>query len=568
MNNRKKITVFSLGYDKCADILFDDIIKLHQSNAALAKKIMYFLSLLSACKNVLMNLLDHLSTDSDAVELYVGSDRQNVASDESNAKKNNNGSCFKNYAYLCQQKNWIFRKFLLSDAQVNDTSSKAELIAAQFNDIKNNYAGKNVDIDFYFIDADSKNIYHNELADIYSTKPLPANIKHFSLIKFDWYDLYTHKNEICCGTLLFHTRISQSLDNTVQPIRSEKNCWNQFISLPPIKLPEPGLQASVRNNSLAISSPLKPKKVVVISLDYDACASILFDDIIKPYQSEKKYASMIDKLITSKNVLMNLLDRITSDANSVELYVGSNRQDISADEYIASLHNNGLCFQNYADLCQQKNWTFRKFLLADAQIDLPAGTTMHNRNVLSFVSPSKTEMIEAQLKDIENNYCDAEVDIDFYFIDDDSKNIYHNELADTYSFKPFFAKIRNFSLIKFAWNDDVHKDKAPYGTLNSHTRISQSPNTTLQIIQNEENIWETFIPQACDESLNETTPSSTMTILSVINNSHTHDNSSLVAEPCNTNTQINSPETELSNEAQPSATDHAEDFPKIGCPSW
>jgi hypothetical protein len=593
INNRKKVTIFSLDYDGCGEILFPDIVNSHKTDKKMPDSFDFFLPLLTASKNILMNLLNHVSAGSDVVELYVGSARQDILADEGAAKQNsNNGLCFKNFEALCKDKEWTFRKLLLGDAEHNrpagstmcnrnlrsthNTGSKAKLIEAQLSDIEKNYTGMDVDINFCFIDDDyvtdeHKNIYLNELAKIYAVKPLPASIRNFSLIQFDWYGNYVVTNGAYCGTLIFHTHISQAPNNPIQVIASEENCWKKFISYPLRLQPELCVKTPVSKNNLAISTPLKPKKVAVISLNYDNCGAILFDEMLKTCESDERIIKMIDlfrrSFTTSRNILMKLLDNISADADVVELYVGSDRQDISKDEYLHRLLKRGLCFQNYASLCQQKNWTFRKFLLGDAQLGLEVGTTMQNINVISHITGKMTPIIQAQLKDIENNYCDDEVDIDFYYIEADTKNINHNELAELYSKNLPCAKIRNFSLIKldcFSYLNAI----APSGILNFHTCISQSADAGLQIIKSEENIWDTFIPQACDESLNETTPSSTMTILSVINNSHTHDNSSLVAETCNTNTQINSPETELSNEAQPSATDHAEDFPKIGCPSW
>jgi hypothetical protein len=560
-NNRKQVTIISLDYDKCGSVLFGDASKSRQSeaesNPELASRLTRTLSIFAACKNILMNLLDHITVDSDAVELYVGSARQDIEWDEYNANKNNNGFCFQNYAALCEEKNkekdWTFRQFLLGDAQQNleagtvmnnrqlrsemSIKSKAELIAAQLENIQKDYAGKEVDIDFYFIDDDSENIYHNELANIYFSKSPPASIKNFSLIKFDWTCFGSQKNKRHLGKLIFHTHIAYFPGPSVERVSDKENRWKEFISFPPMMLTESPAQTSVRKNNLSL---LNPKKIVVISFDYDGCSSILFDEISKssPCQKHADDINLTSKLATSKNVLMNLLNRITSDADSVEIYVGSNRQDIATDEEFARKDQSGLCFQNYAALCQKKNWTFREFLVGDAQIGLPAGTTMHNRNVLSYITGSKVDVITNQLKDIEKNYCDAHVDIDFHFIDDDPKNTIHQELEGIYSRQIPFAKIRNFSLIKFKWASYCLRGESS-GILTFHTHISQAPDKTLKTIQSLENDWDAYttIP----------TSSSTTTILSAINHSNTHNNSSLASE------------TQMHHEAQTTLTE-AETF--------
>jgi hypothetical protein len=191
------------------------------------------------------------------------------------------------------------------------------------------------------------------------------------------------------------------------------------------------------------------KKVVVISHDYDGCGDVLFNEVKETFREcDRIPANKCEKKLESYH------QEITKDADIVELYVGSLRQDIEDDERNIEEHKNGSCFKNYASLCVKNNWVFREFLLGDVKNNLPAGSTMKDRNIMSFAFFKKSYLIEQQLVDVKNNHPDA--DIYFYFLDDDSDEKHFKDIKEFIELHPLANNIKKFSLVRFNWVDEVN----------------------------------------------------------------------------------------------------------------
>ncbi len=197
------------------------------------------------------------------------------------------------------------------------------------------------------------------------------------------------------------------------------------------------------------------RKICVISLDYDGCGDILFNNIFLEFKSETEKAAI--KNIRQK--LLAYLTEITKDADQVVLFVGSNRQDFSHNMLCANDFKNGSCFKNYEDLCKKNKWIFNKLLLADIQNGKPAGTSMTNARIHCYVGHSKIDIIKGQFENLKNNYPDDNVS--FYFFDDDSKDFILPNLA-TYFKNPdnhIPDNVKNFKLIKYDWYIEMYQNQ-------------------------------------------------------------------------------------------------------------
>jgi len=193
-------------------------------------------------------------------------------------------------------------------------------------------------------------------------------------------------------------------------------------------------------------------KITILSLDYDGCSDILFDDVVTT-QSIKSEST----LRHLRSLFEELLNRITADSSIVELYVGSDRQDNQLDNLGNSVNRNGLCFKNFEKLCNEKNWRFKKLLMADIANLLPCGHSMENSGVKitndfvkinNWSSKSKSVILNHQLQDVIKNHPGDE--INFYFMDDHDYNIR--------SVVEYFGKSRNlipdnidFYLVEHNW---------------------------------------------------------------------------------------------------------------------
>ncbi len=122
-----------------------------------------------------------------------------------------------------------------------------------------------------------------------------------------------------------------------------------------------------------------------------------------------------------------------ANAETVDLYVGSNRQSHSLDLHNAENNKNGSCFRVYEDYATSHNMTFQKLLLSDAEDEYGQLRPVDERQVTSMDSQPydaptcefdklKTRTLLIQLQDLAKRYPNPEDEIELTFIDDDEKN--------------------------------------------------------------------------------------------------------------------------------------------------
>ncbi len=180
-----KIVVFSIDYDGCGDILFNEIKAKYPQH----KETLQWLA------NSFLQCLKDIAASADHVILYVGSLRQSIEIDHRNCENNKNGLCFLNYEQLCRENKWEFNKLLLADVEnklltgkaMQDeqytcipSTNKIDIVQNQFADISSNHATD--EINFYFIDDDPNNEILNSLKNHFQIKnqTIPPNITpHF-----------------------------------------------------------------------------------------------------------------------------------------------------------------------------------------------------------------------------------------------------------------------------------------------------------------------------------------------------------------------------------------------------
>lgn len=236
-----KITVFSLDYDNCGDVLFDDGLIRPDYNAH-RNEIMQ-------TRKTLENLFRQLTKQSQHVELYVGSNRQTQSLNQRNKNQNKNGDCFINYSEYCQKMKWAFRPLLFADttnqqpagsAMVDHKltcdidSRKYPFLKNQIEDIAKNHSSD--EVDFYFLDDDQDDEILPWLKTQFMQYPFANNIR-IHLIKFDWVTVIEDKIKHTDITTI--TRKETTTDTTHQcststiPLAtestSEKACsfWNR-----------------------------------------------------------------------------------------------------------------------------------------------------------------------------------------------------------------------------------------------------------------------------------------------------------------------------------------------------
>ncbi len=134
-------------------------------------------------------------------------------------------------------------------------------------------------------------------------------------------------------------------------------------------------QRHKQDSSVLSISDETPKKrnVTVLSLDYDGCGDLLFEEASEKGAfknncdpSHEQYLQGLKSAINrTRSSFEDLLSIETTDADVVELFVGSARQNRELDRYNNSCNKNGLCFEMYADLAEKKHWHFNKMLLSD-----------------------------------------------------------------------------------------------------------------------------------------------------------------------------------------------------------
>lgn len=214
---------------------------------------------------------------------------------------------------------------------------------------------------------------------------------------------------------------------------------------------------------------------LVLSLDYDGNACILFKDALEDCNKYKGHFRMRPcfepTLLEIRAVLDHFLDDTVSGADSVDLYVGSNRQSHKLDAFNMKANQNGSCFTNYEKLAQKKGWIFRRLLLGDnielnsqRQEDvtnvrkppLPAGSTMADPSIEAPYDTTKIAIIKYQLEDLARHYPDEEVE--FYFMDDDHKDIIIPTLKEHFEKHPQdIPRGITLHLIKFDWFPTLEK---------------------------------------------------------------------------------------------------------------
>ncbi len=208
-----------------------------------------------------------------------------------------------------------------------------------------------------------------------------------------------------------------------------------------------------RNSEAPSSSVItsdEKRNITVLSLDYDGCAELLFEEALEKgsYKNEcdpshKQYVQGLKSAIyRARAAFEYLLSIETTGADIVELCVGSTRQTRELDRLNAFYNKTGLCFEMFADLAEKKHWYFNKMLIADF-IDesgelrakpLTPGTAMgrlrkNTQGMYKYEEdafadtlqvygrdPYKTALLSKQIKAIVDKYPNDKVR--FVFVDD------------------------------------------------------------------------------------------------------------------------------------------------------
>ncbi|MDP3705256.1 MAG: hypothetical protein Q8R24_05045 [Legionellaceae bacterium] len=188
------------------------------------------------------------------------------------------------------------------------------------------------------------------------------------------------------------------------------------------------------------------RNITVLSLDYDGCGALLFEDVFNGIYKELYHSINERHLKTLETILQGAIAAFeemllieTAGADVVELCVGSARQSRKQDR---GSSKNGLCFEMYADLAEKNLWHFNRMLLADF-IDetgrlrakpLEPGTAMgplekNKQGMYKYIPDAladtlseplgdkyKRNLLQHQIKTITNKYPNDK--IKFVFIDD------------------------------------------------------------------------------------------------------------------------------------------------------
>jgi hypothetical protein len=196
------------------------------------------------------------------------------------------------------------------------------------------------------------------------------------------------------------------------------------------------------------------QRTVVLSLDYDGCADVLFECVYLCL-SRRNMTAGLKKLKEVRAHLLSILEGITAGASRVILMVGSNRQSIRVDQYNRMIQEKqigkfeseiGLVRTDFSKLASSMGWELNKALLADKVNGVPAGTAWDNGHV-DFVfekgmdMPIKKAILEFQFEEL-SQLKDLEGPVDFYFFDDRSKYLDYvreqlvmdKKIADSVSF--------------------------------------------------------------------------------------------------------------------------------------
>ena len=239
---------------------------------------------------------------------------------------------------------------------------------------------------------------------------------------------------------------------SMQNRSSKKNMpkHNQYSEPPVSLLNSHGSVTPVETmTQVELSTPVitsEQRNITVLSLDYDGCGALLFEDVFNGIYKElyhsinKRYLKNLQTILEgARSAFEEMLLIETAGADVVELCVGSARQSRKQDR---GHFKNGLCFEMYADLAEKNHWHFNKMLLADF-IDetgrirtkpLKPGAAMgplekNEQGMYKYipdtladalgaplVDKNKSQLLQYQIKTITNKYPHDK--IKFVFIDD------------------------------------------------------------------------------------------------------------------------------------------------------
>ncbi len=210
------ITVFSLDYDGCGEVLFPEMLHTNEFTIQDVTESRKHL------KNFFQEKIKASGEEKPQVELYVGSNRQSQHFNRINKLNNKNGDCFSNYAKYAEDNNWTFKPLLLADVRNNQATGSAisnpglecefdklkiETLKYQIKDIAKNHP--NDTIDLYFLDDDASG--HGILSALekkLKKVKFPSNIT-VHLVKYDWFGGVVEKKPF--------------IDESIAPIKGTRN---------------------------------------------------------------------------------------------------------------------------------------------------------------------------------------------------------------------------------------------------------------------------------------------------------------------------------------------------------
>ena len=242
------------------------------------------------------------------------------------------------------------------------------------------------------------------------------------------------------------------------------------------------------------SLSLDDGELVVLSLDYDGCASLVnmhtVELSLKGYKltpEQPVYRAYMTLHNAARSVLIDKIIDCTKGAADVEVFCGSNRQSRFLDHDV--LHSKtgapGLALDDLSAFAAEHHFTFNPFLLIDAvRVEAPgtnfkkeersvshsAGGSSRTRAIMPEWDPGKIKIITEQLNLISQQHPGKK--IDYYFMDDDSDNIIFPGLQQYFTLNPNdIPKGIRILFIKFDWQE---------ATLNTST-VTNIMNETYDI---------------------------------------------------------------------------------------
>jgi len=242
-------------------------------------------------------------------------------------------------------------------------------------------------------------------------------------------------------------------------------------------------------------------KRTVLILDYDGCASVAVDSILKkelekpfykaqptdtPDEIKRKEKSCV-ALRTAVAEFKAYIKEVTKNSSAVSVYVGSDRQSKAMDAHNARANDNGSVFPAMKELCasistKERPATFEPYLLPDRKDH--RGETLRNiekdgKTFLpithadakkgdlivktEFILPtgvkaaveanSKVELIKSIIKDAETAYPDDE--LEFMFVDD--RELLATNVIENITESDFGTNTKSFSVAKFSFAQFVYE---------------------------------------------------------------------------------------------------------------